>query len=215
MLGGVAASLLAALALRWTGAAPRPFTPVVLAVCLVGAILLYDGLIKRTPAAPLGMGLCRFLNVLLGLSLVGDVPGAQGRYLALIVGLYIVGVTWFARTEARQSQVRSLAGAAAVMLAALVLALPLPVFRTAEQATSALFPYLLVALGFVVGMPIRRALAAPSPTRVQEAVNRSLMGLILLDAVLASALAGTVGLVLLVLLAPSLYLIRRAWLYAT
>jgi 4-hydroxybenzoate polyprenyltransferase len=91
----------------------------------------------------------------------------------------------------------------------------LPVFRTAEQATSPLFPYLLVALGFVVGMPIRRALAAPSPARVQEAVKRALMGLILLDAVLASALAGTVGLILLVLLAPSLYLTRRAWLYAT
>jgi hypothetical protein len=41
------------------------------------------------------------------------------------------------------------------------------------------------------------------------------MGLIVLDAVLASGLAGTIGLVILLLLAPSLYLGRRRWLYAT
>ncbi len=41
------------------------------------------------------------------------------------------------------------------------------------------------------------------------------MGLILLDMVLATALAGTAGLVLLVLLAPSVYLNRQQWLYAT
>ncbi len=41
------------------------------------------------------------------------------------------------------------------------------------------------------------------------------MGLILLDTVLATALAGSMGLVLLLLLAPSVYLNRRSWLYAT
>jgi 4-hydroxybenzoate polyprenyltransferase len=215
LLAGVAAALLAAPVLRWTGNAPRPFTAVVIAVWLAAAILLYDGPLKRTPAGPLAMGSCRFLNVLLGMSLTGDAPRGQAVYLAFVVGLYIAGVTWFARTEARQSQFRSLAGAAAVMLAALVLVLPMPVFRTADQATSPLFPYLLVLLAFAVGVPVRRALASPGPTRVQEAVKRSLMALILLDAVLASALAGTVGLVLLVLLAPSLYLVRRQWLYAT
>src|SRR5215211_353107 len=36
---------------------------------LAGAILAYDARIKRTSAGPIGMALCRFLNVLLGLSL--------------------------------------------------------------------------------------------------------------------------------------------------
>jgi hypothetical protein len=36
-----------------------------------------------------------------------------------------------------------------------------------------------------------------------------------LDMVLATALAGSAGLVLLVLMAPSIYLNRRKWLYAT
>src|SRR5437870_10761580 len=41
------------------------FIACLLAVC----ILLYDGWLKRFWAGPLGMGACRFLNVLLGLSL--------------------------------------------------------------------------------------------------------------------------------------------------
>src|SRR5579883_3194917 len=75
--------------------------PVVLAGLLVVAILLYDGSLKRTPLGPIAMGLCRFLNVLLGVSAAGDLLWPRGPHVALVVGLYIVGVTWFARTEAR------------------------------------------------------------------------------------------------------------------
>src|SRR5262249_29032281 len=59
-------------------------TPVLLAALLVGAILAYDGWLKRTWAGPLGMGTCRFLNVLLGLSLAPQPEAARGIYLALI-----------------------------------------------------------------------------------------------------------------------------------
>ena len=92
--------------------------------------------------------------------------------------------------------------------------LPLPVVPPAD-ASSLLFPYLMVALAFFVGFPVVAAIRAPTPPRVQSAVKRSLMGLILLDMVLATALAGSLGLVLLVLMAPSVYLNRRKWLYAT
>ena len=66
-----------------------------------------------------------------------------------------------------------------------------------------------------VGAPVVRAIANPAPAVVQAAVKRSLMGLVLLDAVLATATAGPVGLLILLLLAPSLYLNRKTWLYAT
>jgi heme O synthase-like polyprenyltransferase len=185
------------------------------AVCLAAAILLYDGWLKYTWAGPLAMGLCRFLNVLLGVSACGSLLWPRGAHLALVVGLYIVGVTWFARTEARVSNPNVLRGAATVMLMSLVLALPLPVFLPAEQHSSFLFPYLLVALSFLVGMPVVRAIGNPTPPQVQAAVKRSLMGLVLLDAVLATATAGVIGLLILLLLAPSLYLNRKHWLYAT
>jgi 4-hydroxybenzoate polyprenyltransferase len=77
------------------------------------------------------------------------------------------------------------------------------------------FTPLLVVLGFVLGLPIQQAIASPTPSNVQSAVKRCLLGLILLDALLASALAGTLGLFLALLLIPSMLLRRQRWLYAT
>jgi 4-hydroxybenzoate polyprenyltransferase len=194
---------------------PAGRTSVFLAICLAATILAYDGWLKPTGAGPLVMGACRFLNVLLGISACGSLLWPRGTHLALIVGLYIVGVTWFARTEARLSNQNALRGAAAVILASLLLALPLPSLLPEGQPSSFLFPYLLVALGFLVGLPIAQAIANPVPSQVQAAIKRALMCLILLDTVLATATAGVIGLVILFLLAPSLYLNRKSWLYAT
>jgi 4-hydroxybenzoate polyprenyltransferase len=205
----LAAGLLFAAVAGWANASG---TPVVLAALLVAGILAYDRWLKRTRAGPLGMGTCRFLNVLLGLSVAGALPWPWGFHLALVVGVYIVGVTWFARTEARANSRHHLAAAAAVMLAGLLLALPVPL--AFEPGTSSpLFPYLLVALGFLVGLPVVRAVRAPAPPKVQAAVKWAIMGLLVLDAILATAVAGLAGLVILLLLPPALYLGR--WLYST
>lgn len=214
LAAGVALAALVGWMLWQSGQATGMLGPPLLAALLAGAILLYDGWLKHTPLGPLAMGSCRFLNVLLGVSLSGSLAWPLGAHLALVVGLYIVGVTWFARTEAATSNRAALAGAASVMLAALLLALPLAV-HVPPQRVSPLFPYLLVGLGFFLGLPIRRAVRAPAPARVQSAVKRSLMGLILLDTVCATATAGTIGLFVLLLLVPSIYLNRRRWLYAT
>jgi 4-hydroxybenzoate polyprenyltransferase len=196
-------------------------TPLFLAAGLAGAVLLYDGWLKRTWAGPLGMGACRFLNVLLGLCVASAAvedeagtafPGGWGIHLAAVVGLYIVGVTWFARTEARTSRQSALTAAAAVMLGALALALPLP-WWFPPGPSSPLFPYLLVGLGFLVGLPVCQAINRPTPPAVQTAVKRAIFGLVLLDATLATAVAGIVGLGLLVLLLPAMYLGR--WIYST
>jgi 4-hydroxybenzoate polyprenyltransferase len=186
-------------------------TSTFLALGLVVAILLYDRWLKRIWAGPLGMGTCRFLNVLLGLSVAGTLP-EWSVHLASVVGIYIVGVTWFARTEARTSSQFALSMAAAVMFCGLALALPLPVWF-APSTSSPLFPYLLVGLGFLVGIPVSQAIAEPAPKRVQAAVKRAILGLVVLDAVLATVFAGISGLLILLLLLPALYLGR--WLYST
>src|SRR5262245_27158406 len=73
--------------------------PVIIASTLVAAILCYDGWLKQSPIGPISMGACRFLNVLLGTSLAapGVLSPGHRLHLALVIGLYIVGVTWFAR----------------------------------------------------------------------------------------------------------------------
>src|SRR5439155_21764592 len=103
------------------------------AALLVGAIFAYDGWLKGTWAGPIAMGTCRFLNILLGLSILGRWPPAWGLLLAFVVGTYIAGVTWFARTEARLSSRQMLLAAAGVMLASIFLALGVPALAQ-EQA---------------------------------------------------------------------------------
>jgi 4-hydroxybenzoate polyprenyltransferase len=189
--------------------------PLFIGLALIGCVLLYDGWLKRTWLGPAAMGACRSLNILLGVSASGALAWPRGGHLALVVGLYVAGVTWLARTEARTSSRRALRGAALVMLVALILALPLATNPGAELHPSMLFPYLLVALGFAVGLPVQSAIKSPTPGNVQFAVGRALFCLIVLDAVLASAFVGAAGLLLLLLLIPTALLRRQRWLYAT
>ena len=208
---------------------------------LVLAILAYDGWLKRTLAGPMAMGTCRFLNIMLGLSIVPDAPPAWGWMLALVIGMYVAGVTWFAYTEAKLSSSQELMGAAVVMLAGVLLSLSLPAMarnveskqsKSAEPAVPAVepgeaflppeqlrrlgtlfFPYFLLIFIFAVAGPVRRAIARPIPERVQAAVKRAILGLVLLDAILATALAGPIGLAILLLLIPAKILGR--WVYST
>jgi 4-hydroxybenzoate polyprenyltransferase len=203
-----------ALAAGYEAGGEWQWTPAIVASLLVATILLYDAWLKRTWAGPLAMGSCRFLNVLLGLCVAGRLTWTWEPHLAAVVGLYIVGVTWLARKEAGVSNPLVLMGAAATMIVSLLLGLALPA-RFSPGTGSPLFPYLLVVLGFLLGLPITRAILVPTPARVQAAVRRALMGLVMLDAILATGMAGTIGLVILLLLAPVIYLNRRSWLYAT
>ena len=187
-----------------------------LALALAFAILLYDGWLKHTRAGPIMMGACRFFNVLLGLSVASQPTGSWGVALALVVGVYIIGVTWFARTEAHISNQRMLLIGAAFMLSGLLLALTVP--PLAQRAgltpsTAFLYPYLLVIFGYYVGSAVVRAVRYPVPLRVQAAVKRAILGLVVLDAILATGMAGLGGLVLLLLLLPAHFLGR--WVYST
>ena len=188
--------------------------PLILAGLLVLSIFAYDAGLKRTWAGPLGMGMCRLLNVLLGVCILPGALEPWSIHLALVVGIYITGVTWFARTEAQPSNRRALAGAAAVMLMGIALGLLLPAYPAFPAGSgSILFPYLLVSLGFTIGIALVRAIRSPGPVEVQQAVKRSIMGLVALDAILACGLIGELGLAILVLLLPAVYLGR--WIYST
>lgn len=202
MLLGIGAAL---------GASPRSG---LLAGFLAFAILAYDARIKRTPWGPIGMAACRFLNVLLAVSLAdpATVPQITQLHLAGTIGLYIVGVTWFARTEEKRSEPKVLRRAGFVMLAAGLLALAVGV-RVPPGTPSPLFPYLWVLAAFWIGSKIIPAIRQPTPANVQAGVKRSIFGLVVLDALLASVFVGSPGLLLVGLLPPALLLGK--WVYST
>lgn len=154
---------------------------------LVVAILAYDGVLKRTPLAPLAMGLCRALNVMLGASdhefWKPFFLGPPQTYAAAFLGLYIVGVTLFARTEAKISS-RWLLGFALLILDAALggLAWLISVWPTGANIT-----IVLAMLGVIAFTLNRRALAAiadPSPTKVQTTIKIMLLSYVMLDATL-------------------------------
>jgi len=187
-----------------------------ISIAIVACIYLYDGVLKATIAGPVFMGLCRFFNIVLGLTIANEMPPFWGWLLALVIGTYIVGVTWFARTEARDSSKRMLIAAAIVMLISFLLALAIPalVLESGKEIyPSRLFPYLIALFGGYLGVAVLRAIQRPDPARVQSAIHRAILGLVLLDAILASAFVGTIGLLLAVLLLPGMILSR--WLYST
>jgi 4-hydroxybenzoate polyprenyltransferase len=194
----------------------RSWTSLTIAAWLVAAIFLYDGVVKRTWMGPYAMGACRFFNILLGLTVTGRPIPYWGYLLALAVGVYIVGVTWFARTEARLSKRNTLMTAALVMAGGLLLGLAVPALAIetgADIVPSMLFPFLLALFGFYLGLRVVPAVNDPKPTLVQPAVKRSVLGLVMFDAILATSLVGVIGLLLVALLLPARVLGK--WLYST
>lgn len=217
---GYAAITKDAVALPWRSGA--------IAILLAGSVLLYDGFLKKTPIGPLGMGLCRFFNVLLGMSVAHNAAGPTWQLhfqpIELLpaagIGLYIVGVTWFAKGEAGRSQVSNLLGGMATMAVGIGLVgwwgslprAPLPNF-----GTNAIYAFwLLLAIMLLIGQ--RRCLEAvlnPEPPLVQAAIKQSIFSLILFDAAITSFGTGRpeFGLGVALLLAPTMLLGR--WVYST
>ena len=186
----------------------------VYAFAIAGMVLLYDGWLKHTPFGPIAMAACRFLNVLLGLAVVPEAlfDVSLRVHTAGVIGLYIVGVTWFARTEEGVSRPMHLRLSAGVMATALLLSLLLRA-RITTMPGAFLYPYFLTAFGFYIGMPIERAIRFPHPKQVQAAVKRCVLGLVVLDSVLAVAFIGPGGLLVLLLLPPALQIGK--WVYST
>ncbi len=155
---------------------------------LVVAILAYDAVLKRTPLAPIAMGLCRALNVMLGASSDHNTwkpffLGPPQLYAAAFLGLYIVGVTLFARTEAKTSS-RWLLGLALLILDAAFGGLA---WLVSSWPTGAKVPVVLAMLCVIAFTLNRRAIAAivePSPEKVQLTIKVMLLSYVMLDATL-------------------------------
>lgn len=193
MLVGIAAAFSASLAAGWH------------ALALSALILAYDAWLKATPIGPVAMAGCRVANVLLGFG-GSEAPISTRLALAGIVGVYVLGITIFARDEALRSRSIRLIVGAAVCGIAIILA-------AASPSSSSSQLYLLTALGLVIAHRAMQAVADPGPRPVQRFVKAAILGLIALDAALAVSLAGPIGFVILVCLLPAMILGR--WLYST
>lgn len=189
---------------------------------LATMVVLYDRLLKRTPAGPLAMGICRMLNVLLGMSLLSGPWQPMHWMIADGFGLYIVGVTWLARTEAQVSSRLQLFAASILMMAGLGMLYRFP--SMADGVPNSLRPvyaelepqrwmWLWIIVAMMVGVRCLGAIVAPRPTAVQAAVKRALQALIVMNAIVCFAFWRDGGVMIFLLLAP-MWLLGR-WVYST
>lgn len=184
-----------------------------LALC----VLAYDGVFKPTPFGPLFMGGCRALNVLLGASLLeAAVWQPPQSWVALLLGIYVAGLTWFARNEATESRRGQLAAAMLVVDCGL-----LGCFWLVNQpelsagASSLRLMFLLAVIGILVNRRLTAAIRSPEPRTIQAAVRLMLLSLVMLDATLIYGASGDVLVTLaaIALLLPPIVIGR--WLYMT
>ncbi len=186
-------------------------SPLAVCIALIVAILAYDASLKHAMIGPISMGSCRFLNIMMGLSVAdAELLSPINLHLAATTGLYIVGVTWFARREESISTRWQLYSAALIMLIACGLALTLPTHQPLGS-TLTVFPYLVVAFIILIGSKVQPALANLGPKAVQAAIKRMIFGLVFLDAVLASVFVGYPGLLIATLLVPAILLGKRIY----
>lgn len=200
----------------------RPWRSGIVVLILAGSVLAYDGFLKRTLLGPLGMGFCRFFNVLLGMSVADQValpPWPLGYDLTNLgpatgIGVYIVGVTCFARGEAGRSPVLQLLLGSIIMTGGIVILGWSAQFFQRPELKIEVFWWLLALLQVFVLRRCLPAITNPQPHNVQAAVKQSILSLILFDASLCAAASNPMyALAVAMLLAPMLFLGR--WVYST
>ena len=210
VVGVVLAGAAAALAGSWL--------PVAVGGLLAGAIAFYDSFLKRTPLGPLGMGACRMLNVLLGMSVCLTPWGPGHWFVAAAIGVYIVGVTWLARGEAGAPSRWQLALATLVILAGIASLSVLPrlvkdpVQLVSEQPQR--WYMLIGVIAALAGLRTSRSVLEPEPEVIQAAVKHCILSVVVLDAAICYLVWDVRGFItVFALLIPTMILGR--WIYST
>ncbi len=181
-------------------------------------MVAYDRWLKPTLLAPLAMGGCRLLNVLLGMSAATAVWQDYYGLVAGGIGLYIAGVTWFARTEAQASHRAGLTVSTLIMLAGIALVAWYPAWRVGVDPqldpTPERWNLFWCVIAAMVVWRCMRAVADPRPPIVQVAVKNCILSLIIIDAGACLATTGPLpALLILMLILPAMIL--GQWIYST
>ncbi|PKA99540.1 4-hydroxybenzoate polyprenyltransferase [Flavobacteriaceae bacterium MAR_2009_75] len=171
-----------------------------IAIALALAILLYDGIAKKYDFfGPLSMGLCRGLNLILGLSIFGDL---NFWWLAVIPIVYIFAITLISRGEVHGENKNHIVLAGVLYSIVVVAVLSVAVFYTDSVFVTLLY---LILFAFMVFRPLVKAYMENSPKNIKKAVIAGVMSLIILDAALGATFSvWWYGLIILALLPISM-----------
>lgn len=179
----------------------------ILAFVIAVAALVYDKWGKHHSFwGPLNMGICRGLNLLLGLSII---PSQVGEYwfLAIIPIIYIAAITMISQGEVYGGKRSTLYAAA--FLYGLAMAGVLYVSFSQDQQVATFIFILLWAL--MVFLPLRNAIRHPEGKMIGRAVKAGVLALIFMNAAWASAFGVVYLALLIILLLPLSILLAKVF----
>ncbi|HIM31700.1 MAG TPA: hypothetical protein EYG57_19395 [Planctomycetes bacterium] len=194
--------------------------------CLAATIYIYDAGGKRTVAGPYMMGACRMLNILAVFCVADDFGFVSEHGIATDkimiaggIGVYIAGITWFARTEAAEASHRGRLSFALVhMLIGISLLMLFPEWSQGERkwflGSESQFFLLILILAIPVARRAAIAIANPAPGKVQAVIKQGIFSLIVFDAGITLMVAPWYfAIAILLLLIPTIIL--GTWIYST
>lgn len=187
-------------------AAARASRPAfMVAVAIAAMVILYDAWAKRGPAGPAVMGLCRGLNLLLG---IAAVPAALAGHwpLALLAVIHILGVTTVSRGEVHGGT-RGAVGLGLASMAGVICGLALVV----SQRFNALALLMSAAFAGQVLPSFWSAWRRPDAGTIRLAVRAGILALLVLDAAIAAAHGARLVVVLILVLALAARALSRAF----
>ena len=159
------------------------------AAAIAAFILLYDARAKRHAiAGPMCMGVCRGLNLLLGVSAQAAALAARWP-IGLLSVVYIAAVTTVSRGEVHGGRT----GIATFALISLGLVLAGLTAVAMDATIGRFWALVLVAvLAYRVLPPYWRVRKDPQPAVIRRAVKTGVLSLVLLDSIIGAAYAGPV-----------------------
>ena len=178
----------------------------ILAVSIVIACLTYNKWAKHDKVwGPLNMGLCRGLNLLLGISILPP-QLQQWWFLAIIPIIYIASITMISRGEVHGGSKKSLYLAA--FLYVIVIGSVLTISYIKGNLLIAFV--FLIPFTWMIFDPLMKAIQQPIGPNIGKAVKAGVIALILLNAAWAGAFGNwQIALFIVILLPLSLWLSKK------
>jgi 4-hydroxybenzoate polyprenyltransferase len=192
------------------------------ALVLAACVLAYDSGVKRTPLGPELMGVCRGLNLILGMGQSDNLGGPVGWLVAGSLAVFVTGVTWISRSETEPGRSGGVPAGMALqnfaLLGLLAAALQCGRFPSPSGDTARVLPLegilVILVVAWIANVAAARAIREPVPAVVQRAVKTGVLSLVWLDVGIVAAVRGPgVALAVAVLWVPAFLLGR--WLYST
>ncbi len=175
-----------------------------IAVLLAGAILLYDAFSKKYGfLGPFNMGLCRSLNLLLGISILGVITN---WWFCIIPLVYIFAITLISRGEVHGDNKKHIIWAG-ILYALVIFGVVSMTLKETGSIIEAI-PFLGV-FAFLVFKPLVGAYRLNSPANIKKAVIAGVLSLIVLDAAMAVGFSVWWYGLLIVLLLPLSMLLSK------